>query len=596
MLGLNLAVVGNCAIASLVGREGRHVWYCFPRLDGDPIFCSLLGGKESEHGFMDVQVHDAQSTTQTYVPNTPVLETVITDKTGAKLKMIDFAPRFERYGRTFRPPMLVRRLIPLQGRPRLRVRMRPRFNYGTVVGAVNVGSNHLRYVGPNSTLRVTSDMPTSYILDETEFVLDRPLSLFVGADEPIPENPDTLSQSFLNETIIYWQRWVRGLSLPFDWQDEVIRSAITLKLCSYEDTGAIVAALTTSIPEAPNTVRNWDYRYCWMRDAFFTVGALNRLGATRTMEGFIRFVIDAALRDDFASVAPLYPITSGTPVEERFADGLPGFQGMGPVRIGNAAAIQVQNDVYGSIILTASQMFWDTRLLGSLDSSLYQHLRAIGRLAAKTALEPDAGPWEYRGRKVVHTYSAVMCWAGIHRLSMIAEKLGESADATLWRSQAKTLRAEILKRATTSAGWISGAFDTEVADASSLLLPEVGFLPSDDERMGKTLDFVRNRLMHDGFVMRYSEADDFGRPETAFLVCTFWYVDALALAGRRDDAREIFARALACRNQVGLLSEDFDPRTKLLWGNFPQAYSHVGLVHSAARLSRGWEEALWRAS
>jgi GH15 family glucan-1,4-alpha-glucosidase len=596
MQGLEFAVIGNCAVASLIGREGRHVWFCFPRLDGDPLFCSLLGGNTPDTGFMDVVVRDATGSSQAYVTNTPVLETIITDKTGARLKMIDFAPRFERFGRTFRPPLLVRRIVPVQGRPRLRVRIKPRFNYGAVAAAVNIGSNHVRHVGPNSTLRITSDMPISYILDETEFVLDRPLSLFVGADEPIPENPDTLSQSFLAETIIYWQRWVRGLSLPFDWQEEVIRSAITLKLCSYEDTGAIVAALTTSIPEAPNTARNWDYRYCWMRDAFFTVGALNRLGATRTMEGFIRFVIDAALRDDEVTIAPLYPITSGTVVEERVADALPGFQGMGPVRIGNAAGAQTQNDVYGSIILTASQMFWDSRLAGSFDESLYRHLRAIGRMATKIACEPDSGPWEYRSRQGVHTFSAVMCWAGIHRLGMIADKLGETADATLWRSQAQSLRVEILKRSTTGQGWISGVFDSEVADASTLLLPEVGFLKPDDERIAKTLNMVRDRLVRDGFVMRYSEADDFGQPETAFLICTFWYIDALALAGRREEAREIFKRALGCRNQVGLLSEDYDPRTGLLWGNFPQAYSHVGLIHSAARLSRGWEEALWRAS
>ncbi|MBI1209962.1 MAG: glycoside hydrolase family 15 protein [Alphaproteobacteria bacterium] len=596
MQGLNLAVIGNCAIASLVRRDGTHPWFCFPRLDGDPVFCSLVGGETPENGFMDVQVREMSGTAQSYVPNTAILETVITDKSGARIKLVDFAPRFERYGRTFRPPLLVRRIVPLQGRPRVRVRIRPRFNYGTISGAVSIGSNHVRFVGPSSTLRVTSDMPTSYILDETEFVLDRPLTLFVGADEPIPENPDTLAQSFLAETYLYWQRWVRGLSLPFEWQEEVVRSAITLKLCSYEDTGAIVAALTTSIPEAPSTERNWDYRYCWMRDAFFTVGALNRLGATRTMERFIRFVIDVALGDHDVTVAPLYPITSGTPVEERIAEGLPGYGGMGPVRVGNAAVMQVQNDVYGSIILTASQMFWDTRLSGSLDGSLYQHLRSIGVTAAKTALQPDAGPWEYRGRKTAHTYSAVMCWAGIHRLSMIAEKVGETADAAHWRSQANALRAEILRRATTPQGWISGALDSEVADASSLLLPEVGFLQSNDVRMGKTIDLVGERLMHEGFAMRYSEADDFGRPETAFLICTFWYVDALALAGRRSEAREVFTRALACRNHVGLLSEDFDPRTGLLWGNFPQAYSHVGLIHSAARLSRSWEEALWRAS
>ncbi len=389
---------------------------------------------------------------------------------------------------------------------------------------------------------------------------------------------------------------MRGLSIPFEWQQEVIRSAITLKLCSCEDTGAIVAALTTSIPEAPHTARNWDYRFCWLRDAFFTVGALNRLGATRTMENFIRFIIDAVLRENDIAIAPLYPISSGTSSEERFASSLSGYRGMGPVRIGNAAVLQIQNDVYGSIILTAAQMFWDARLTYKGLARLYQQLRSMGDFAARHALTPDAGPWEYRGRSNIHTYCAAMCWAALHRLALIAERVGESAEAATWEAQATKLRAEILNRATTPEGWLSGVLDTPVTDATCLLLPEIGFLPANDPRIGKTLDIIAKRLLRDGFVMRYDEADDFGHPETAFLVCTFWYADALAFAGRRDEAREIFKNALSVRNSAGLLSEDVLTGTRTLWGNFPQAYSHVGLIHSAARLSRGWEEALWRAS
>ena len=596
MHSLNLAAIGNCAIASLIDQQGRHLWFCFPRLDADPVFSALLDGQEPDQGFMDVVVRDAIETTQRYLPNTAVLETVITDRNGGKVRIVDFAPRFEQFGRRFNPPMIVRRIEPLGKRTRLAVRIRPLFNYGADKPSVSFGSNHIRFIGPNMTLRVTSDVPTSYLLEEAEFALDRPLTLLIGADESIPENPDSIAQTFLTNTINDWRAWVRGLSIPFEWQEAVIRSAITLKLCSCEDTGAIVAALTTSIPEAPNTQRNWDYRYCWLRDAFFTVGALNRLGATHTMERFIRFVIDAVLRDDEVSIVPLYPISPGVSSHERIAPALEGYQGMGPVRIGNAAVSQVQNDVYGSLIMTAAQMFYDERLGLSDHLGLYHQLRNMGRLAARHAVTPDAGPWEYRGRVVVTTYSAAMCWAALHRLALIAKRVGETAEAAEWESAARDLRAEILTRATTPDGWLSGAFDKPVADATSLLLPEIGLLPPNDPRVAKTLEITRERLMRDGFVMRYNEADDFGHPETAFLVCSFWYVDALALAGRRDEAREIFTNILSVRNAAGLLSEDVAPTTRLLWGNFPQAYSHVGLIHSAARLSRGWEESLWRAS
>lgn len=596
MSSLDLAVIGNCAIASLVDANARHVWFCFPRLDADPVFCALVDGEAPHHGFMDVVVRDKITATQTYLKNTAVLETIITDRQGGRIRICDFAPRFQRYGRQFRPPLIVRRIEPMSGRPRLTVRIRPVFGYGSTKPIVSVGSNHLRFAGPNATLRVTADVAIAYIVEESEFVLDRSVNLFIGSDESIPENPDSLAATFLAGTVSYWRGWVRGLSLPFEWQNEVIRSAITLKLCSSEDTGAIVAALTTSIPEAPHSARNWDYRFCWLRDAFFTVGALNRLGATRTMEGFIRFLIDAVLRDDDPQIAPLYPISAGTNSTERIAENLAGYQGMGPVRIGNAAVAQVQNDVYGSIILSAAQMFWDERLNEAGNADLYHHLLGIGQLAARSALMPDAGPWELRNRVSIHTYSAAMSWAGVHRLGLIAERVGDHSDAAHWRKIAAKLRHEILSRATTAEGWISGILDSSVIDATCLLLPEIGLLAAGDARVAKTLDVVSQRLVRDGFVMRYDEADDFGNPETAFLVCTFWYADALALVGRADEAREIFNAALGIRTATGLLSEDLDPKTRILWGNFPQAYSHVGLIHSAARLSRGWEEALWRAS
>ncbi len=599
MSTLDLGVIGNCAIASLVDRNGRHVWHGLGRLDGDPVFNALLGGKEPVSGFMEAAVSGATEGSQRYLPNTAILETTI-EGAGGTMRIVDFAPRFRRFGRMFRPPMLVRRLEPVAGRPRVTLRIRPTFAYGALKPQVTSGSNHVRFFGETSVLRLTTDGSVSAILHESEFSLDRPTTLLIGADESITEGPDILSRNFLAETEAYWQTWVRDLNVPFDFQAAVIRAAITLKLCSFEDTGAVLAALTTSVPEAADTPRTWDYRFSWLRDAFFTVTALNRLSATRTMEGFVRFIVDiveaGASRGDPELIAPLLAIAPGTDTAERIVDTLPGYRGFGPVRTGNAAVVQRQNDIYGSIVMTAAQMFWDERLPRHGDMELYRQLCRLGNEAHRAALSPDAGIWEYREREEVHTFSAAMCWAAQHRLGMIARRVGADAESREWLARAGVLRQEILQRATTQEGWLSGVLDRDMVDASTLVLPEIGLLGSDDPRFLATLDNVGRKLMRNGFLMRYIEADDFGKPSNAFLLCTFWYIDALASVGRRDEALELFNNLLAHRNHVGLLSEDIDPRTGELWGNFPQTYSQVGLILSAMRLSRSWEEGLWHAS
>jgi len=599
MSTLDLGVVGNCAIASLIDRKGRHVWHGLGRLDGDPVFNALLGGDDPQGGYMDVLVAGARDSRQRYLHNTAILETVI-DGNGGAVRIIDFAPRFRRFGRMFRPPMLVRRLEPMEGRPRITIRLRPTFDYGAHKAQLTSGSNHARFYGDSAVLRVTTDASINYILHETEFSLDKPINLVVGADESVTDNPDSLARTFLAETEDYWQSWVRDLNIPFDWQQAVIRAAITLKLCSYEDTGAVLAALTTSVPEAPNTPRTWDYRFTWLRDAFFTVTALNRLSATRTMESYVRFIVDVvesgSTRGEVDSIAPLFPIAPGMDTTERLVDTLPGYRGYGPVRIGNAAVVQRQNDTYGSMVLTAAQMFWDERLPRQGDLELYRQLCVVGNEAHRTALTPDAGLWEYRDREEVHTFSAAMCWAAQHRLGMIAKRVGVASESREWLARAGVLRQEVLQRGTTQEGWLSGVLDRDMLDASCLVLPEIGLLRSDDPRFHATLDVAGKRLMKNGFMMRYRESDDFGKPSNAFLLCTFWYIDALASVGRREEALELFNNLLARRNHVGLLSEDIDPVTGELWGNFPQTYSQVGLILSAMRLSRSWEEGLWHAS
>ena len=593
---LDLGVVGNSQIAALVDRKGRIVWMCFPRLDSDPVFGALVDDNAGD-GAWAIEIADPASSEQRYVRNTAILETILHDLRGGAVRIVDFCPRFKRHGRIFRPPVLVRRIEPLGGAPRVRMRIRPRGLRDDVKPVMAQGSHHIRFGFPTSTVRVTTDAPLAYTLDETTFVLDRPYSFVLSGDEPLAEEPDRLVTLWLAETEAYWLEWVRYLSLPFEWQAPVIRAAITLKLCQFEDTGALVAALTTSIPEAPGSVRNWDYRFCWLRDAFHVVYALNQLGATRTMEEFIVFATNAAAAAGTGDLAPLHPIArTPTPPEEEIVAAR-GYRGNRPVRFGNAASDQIQNDVYGSVVVGAAQMFFDERLPAMGDGALYERLVPLGVRARAVALTPDAGIWEYRGRTGIHTHSAVMSWAALDRLSRIAVRLGRPVEAAAWRRDADKLHGDILARAWDGTrGAFVGTLDGGEMDGSVLIMPMVGFLAGTDPRFLSTLDAVGRELGSGGFIARYAHADDFGKPETAFVVCSLWYAEALAAAGRLEEGRAMLERVLASANHLGLLSEDLMPGSGELWGNFPQTYCMAGLVSAAMRLSRGWKEGIWDAS
>jgi GH15 family glucan-1,4-alpha-glucosidase len=597
--GLDLGVIGNCILGALIDRRARYVWCCYPRLDSDPVFCSLLAGDRQAElgGFMDVELDGQVSCQQAYLANTAILSSVLVDAAGGRVRLIDFAPRFKQHERIFRPQTLVRRIVPLVGACRIRIRIRPRFEYGALTPTVAVGSNHIRYVSEQSALRVTTDAPVSYIDEERWFLLDKPITLILGADRPVSSSLARLGESYQSRTEMYWLEWARYLSVPFEWQDAVIRAAITLKLCSFEETGGIVAALTTSIPEGAGTGRNWDYRYCWMRDAYFVVHALNRLGATLTMENFIRYITNIAGLEKAGHLKPVYSIVPGTSTPERIASALEGYRSMGPVRVGNLAETQTQNDSYGSVVLAAAQMFFDRRLPQPGDIGLFRRLELLGERAVDVAFAPDAGLWEYRARSRVHTHSSVMCWAACDRLAKIAQTLDLGDRARHWRAAAGRLRETILERAwNAQLNCFVESFEGEDVDASLLLLPEVGFLSHADPRFLATLEAVEKRLRSGYHLFRYRREDGLGVPVSAFTICTFWYVDALAAVGRREEAREIFEHLLSCRNHLGMLSEDIDPQSEILWGNFPQAYSMVGLIVSAMRLSKGWEESFWRGA
>jgi GH15 family glucan-1,4-alpha-glucosidase len=591
-VSLELGVTGNCVISALVDREARVVWSCLPRLDGDPVFHTLVHDSSAPEarGFWSVELGGYERSEQEYIGNTAVLCTRLYSSNGSAVEVTDFCPRFERFGRMFRPQTLVRRVRALAGTPRICIRLRPSFGYGSLAPSTTHGSNHVRYVSPDRVLRLTTDAPVSFVLAETQFLLEDEMNFVLGADETLTDGVRATARAFQEETEDYWRRWTRRLAIPPEWQDAVIRAAITLKLCQFEETGAIVAAMTTSIPEAPGTARNWDYRYCWLRDAFFVVRALNLLSEVDTMEHYLRYLGNIVGQATDGHLQPVYGIALERRLDESELPTLAGYRGMGPVRVGNQAFEHHQHDVYGNVVLATAQSFFDRRLLRPATDQDFVRLERVGEQAYRVYATPDASMWELRTRERIHTSSALMCWAACDRLSRIAAHRALPERERLWQDRAAEIRGAIESRAFDAArGSFMDSFGGADVEAGLLLMGEVGFLPPGDPRFAGTVARIEERLRRGRHLFRYAAADDFGLPTTAFNICTFWYIDSLARIGRREEARELFEHMLAARNHLGLLSEDIAPETGELWGNYPQTYSLVGIINGAIRLARGWE-------
>ena len=587
MSHLNLGVIGNSTIAALIDTDARINWLCLPKIDGEPIFDALLGGD----GSFGVWMEDRVSTQQSYEHNTAVLRTRLEDANGAILDIIDFAPYFTTKGRNFRPATFVRQFHVVKGSPCIRIEINAQGDWGQQTLHPKRGVHHLRYETKDGGFRITTSAPVSYILSATSFVLDHDVTFICGADEKVAENVDFLARDWFERTTDYWRRWTRSLAVPPDWQAAVIRAAITLKLCVYEETGGVVAALTTSIPEHEGSERNWDYRFCWIRDAYFSVTALNRLASMETLEHYMRFLRSVIAQSKGGHIQPVYGIGLETALTEDFAENLPGYRGYGPVRRGNQAAEHIQHDVYGQIILAASQAFLDERLLSQIGVAEFEQLEPVGERAFAVHDTPDAGIWEFRTLAYVHTSSAIMCWAACDRLSKVAHYLKLDKKVSYWAERAEIIHKHILEHAyNPKLNAFTASYGGETLDASVLLMAEIGFLPASDPRYVGTVEAIDRDLREGNHIYRYKTADDFGRPKTAFTACTFWHIDALYRIGREADARDMFEAILAQRNHLGLLSEDVDPKTNELWGNYPQTYSMVGIINSANLMSRKWTD------
>jgi GH15 family glucan-1,4-alpha-glucosidase len=582
----SLGAVGNCQVGALVEDTGSLVWLCMPSFDSEPVCGRLL---DPDGGDFTLGPAEGGRGTQRYLDNTNVLETTFSTPEGG-FRVLDFAPRFELFSRMYRPTQLLRVIEPLHGAPRVRAHFRPVEGWSKRPATALHASHHIHFGGALAPLRLTTDLPLSW-LEGRPFVLTGPRRFALTWNAPVEEPLSAMVDKSLGETVRYWRRWVKQCNIPPQFQKEVIRSALALKLCCHEDTGAIVAALTSSIPEAPGSGRTWDYRYCWLRDAFYTLDALRLLGQFDERQAFTDYLLSLAATGGPLELKPLYKVDGTQLGEEMTLTNWQGFEGHGPVRVGNAAASHVQHDVYGEMVLALTPVYFDERFAGERSHATLDLLHRLAARALEVAGTADAGLWEYRTGWREHTFSTVMCWAAAERAGRIGGLQSQNWAAELTAS-AEKLRTGLLARAWSDAlGSFTVSPGMEGVDAALLQLPSLRILKADDLRLHKTIDTAWKALERDGgWLLRYQTDDGFGVPTVAFTLCTFWLAQALAVLGRRAEAREVLKRVQPAPNPLGLWSEDIEPRTGRLWGNFPQAYSHVGLIHAAFASAPDWSE------
>lgn len=593
MSQLDYGIIGNCQISALVHRDGRIAWCCMPRFDSPSVFASILDAKNGGFWSIEPAALPASEPRQNYLRNTNVLVTTCHGAEGEQYEIVDFAPRFETAHGYHKPTQIMRVVRPVKGTPRITIRMRPRFDYGrNEPRVVNLSSGGILYESHGQQLHLSTDAPLDYVLNETSFELREPLHFVLSYGVPFRGSLRFEVQEQLERTTAYWRNWAKHCSIPFEFQNEVLRAALTLKLHIYEDTGAIIAATTTSIPEGPEPGRNWDYRYCWLRDAYFVVTALNRLGQFEEMEAFVKYLQNICASEPSRTLQPVYGIAGERELVERELPWLSGFGGFGPVRVGNAAYKQEQHDVYGEMVLAIAPTFFDRRMDRT---DLTQALRNVEQLVGQAILtfeQPDAGIWEFRKERQHSFFSKLMNWAAVDRGVRIAGHIGRPDLVQEWAPARDRMREAIERGGWNEfVGYYTQSFGGDSPDAANLLIPAVNFASFRDERVQRTIDAYERRLRVGRGVYRYRTPDDFGVPKTTFTICAFWLVDALWGIGRKTEARELFSSVVHKANHVGILSEDMDPESGELWGNFPQTYSHVGLIHSASRISQSWEDA-----
>jgi GH15 family glucan-1,4-alpha-glucosidase len=582
----NSGVIGNCAYIAHISKTGNVNWLCWPQFDSSFVFGSLIDDEKGGH-FSISPLNEEFSSDQYYIENTNILCTEIHSARGS-YRITDFAPRFPLFDRTHRPLMMIRKIERISGHPKIVVRCKPAYEYGQADVRSHHGSNHIRFSGLPDELRLTANIPLNFIEKEIAFQLFETKYLVLTYGTPLEAPLEETCETFLHKTIMYWRNWIKACRTPILYQDACIRSALILKIHQYEQTGAIIAASTTSLPEYPGTGRTWDYRFCWMRDAYYTLTAFSNIGHFEELEGYFQFIANISHPSEEAQrLQPLYSINGESKLVE-IEHNLKGYLGNQPVRTGNDAYTHIQNDVYGQVLVSLLPLYIDKRFIGAERSNSIFSVQNLLSMIEATMNEPDAGLWEFREQRQLHGYTYLFHWAGSCAAGKMLRHLGAEAK---WIDRADRLARE-------SAAMLEKCYDPEMEvytqaigskqlDASMLQLITMGYLDDDKEKALKHLRGLERELKQsEATFYRYKHSDDFGKPETSFVICSYWFIEALARLGLVDEARQNFEKLLSFRNHLGLLSEHVNPVDGSQWGNFPQTYSHVGLLNAAFQISR----------
>ncbi|WP_207592856.1 glycoside hydrolase family 15 protein [Halomontanus rarus] len=579
-------VIGNLETCALVAPNGSIDWFPFPHLESPSILAAVLDAERG--GRFRIGPADSFETERRYVDDTNVLETIFRT-TGGTATVTDFLPPA---GQVDHPKkVLYRKVACTDGTVDLEVDLDPQFDYGRAATAIEPVENGILAEGGEE--RTLLESPVDLEIDDGR--ITGALSLETGETEWFllrctgAEDANTDPDAALEETIEYWTGWAHdcdsedGCAFEGPWHDRVVRSELVLKLLTHAESGAIAAAPTTSLPEDIGGVRNWDYRFNWLRDAGFTVQALMNLGTAEEANDYFDWFVDLCQTDDPAAIQPLYGLHGESDLEERELDHFEGYRGSRPVRIGNGAADQRQLDIYGELLLAVDEMRQHGR---GLDDDEWERIRDIVEYVRNVWDESDAGIWEVRGGNEHFVYSKVMCWVALDRGLAIATDGRHDAPLEAWRETRETIRTDVLENGyDEDVGAFVQSYGSDALDATGLLLPLVGFLPFDDDRIRGTIDAIEDVLLEDDvFVSRYDGDDGLPGEEGAFVLCTCWLVDALALSGRVEEAQSRFESLLGYLNPLGLVAEEIDPETGTYLGNYPQAFSHIGIVNSALYL------------
>jgi GH15 family glucan-1,4-alpha-glucosidase len=587
MDNLNYGIIGNCKSAALVSGKGSIDWCCLPIFDSASVFAKILddekGGSLSFEVTVDYKIH------QEYLWQTNILSTTF-DNGDNSFQVIDFMPRYPHQdGSFYTPPDIIRFMRLIKGRPEFKVVYDPKLKYA--LGTTNT-KNEGEYIhsrtakGQYESVFLYSDLNYDDILAQKKMTLDSNAFLLLSYHEKLAQQ--TLDRSYLKfqRTKTYWMNWSERTTHYALYQEEIIRSALTLKALTYEKTGAVLAAATTSLPETIGEVRNWDYRFCWIRDASMVIRVIAGLGHEKSAKSFLQFIVNTIPEKD-EKIQIMYGINGEKDLTEEFLEHLSGYKNSSPVRIGNAAYIQKQNDIYGILMEVIYQQFnqFDTTLENS--EELWTIIKSISSIVKKHWKEADKGIWELRTEERHFVFSKLLCWVAMDRAIKISEILGREKYLEEWRE----LRSEIYNDIYVN-GWneevqaYTQSYGSKDLDASTLLMQQYGFLKATDPRFISTVEATERELCNDGLMYRYKNNDDFGEPSSSFTICTFWLIDSLHKIGETDKARAYFDQLLSYSNHLGLFSEDIDFKTKRLLGNFPQAYSHLALIETAINFSK----------